>query len=218
MVAVDNYTTFFRVFFAAIVASSSASISGQLRRRTATDPGEYYALLLLATIGAIDMAAARELITAYLSLELLSFCLYILVRTAKLDRARNEAGMKYMLLGAFSSRDVALRHQPHLRHHRHHLLRRDRGASRSARRDFDVGAAHGPDADHRRPRLQGGGRAVPHVDARTPTKARPLPITGLPLDDSKAAGFALLLAAVQRPRSQVDRSDWRWMIAGIAGA
>jgi len=65
--------------------------------------GEYYGLLILSTIGCIYMAAGRELITAYISMELLSFSLYVLVSFAKMDAKSNEGGMKYMLLGAFSS-------------------------------------------------------------------------------------------------------------------
>ena len=49
------------------------------------------------------MAAAQELLTAYIGLELLSFSLYILVSYAKHDKRSVEAGMKYMLLGAFAS-------------------------------------------------------------------------------------------------------------------
>ena len=49
------------------------------------------------------MAASGELLTAYLSLELLSFCLYILSGFALHDKKSNEASVKYILLGAFSS-------------------------------------------------------------------------------------------------------------------
>src|SRR3989304_4576179 len=65
--------------------------------------GEYYAFILLAVIGANGMAASRELLTAYISLELLSFSLYVLVSYAKYDLRSNEGGLKDMLLGAFSS-------------------------------------------------------------------------------------------------------------------
>src|SRR5690606_38821864 len=63
---------------------------------------EYYSLLLLSTVGAIVMAGAEELLTAYLGLEILSFSLYILVSYQRRSIS-SEAGMKYMLLGAFAS-------------------------------------------------------------------------------------------------------------------
>ena len=64
---------------------------------------EYYGLIMFATLGMMLLAASRELITAYLSLELMSFSLYILVGFHKLNPLSNEASLKYMLLGAFSS-------------------------------------------------------------------------------------------------------------------
>src|SRR5207247_2998998 len=58
--------------------------------------GEYYAFILLAVVGANGMAAASELLTAYISLELLSFSLYVLTAYAKFDLRSNEGGLKYM--------------------------------------------------------------------------------------------------------------------------
>ncbi|SVD18353.1 uncharacterized protein METZ01_LOCUS371207, partial [marine metagenome] len=71
--------------------------------RYLTHPGEYYAILLLSVLAMMMMAASGELLTAYLSLELLSFCLYILSGFALHDKKSNEASVKYILLGAFSS-------------------------------------------------------------------------------------------------------------------
>ncbi len=99
---IDDYTTFFRCFF---IATTFAIVlaSWQYVQQHLSNPGEYYALLVLSTVGAIIMAGAKELLTAYIGLELLSFSLYILVSFSKKDRRSNEAGMKYMLLGAFAS-------------------------------------------------------------------------------------------------------------------
>jgi len=102
LIDVDNYTTFFRVFFAGIGVFACIASARYVKDRL-LHAGEYYAFILLAIIGANGMAAARELLTAYISLELLSFSLYILVSYAKYDLRSNEGGLKYMLLGAFSS-------------------------------------------------------------------------------------------------------------------
>ena len=59
--------------------------------------------MLAGTLGMVLMASANELLTAYLSLELLSFSSYVLVSYAKTNFKSNEAGMKYIILGAFSS-------------------------------------------------------------------------------------------------------------------
>src|SRR5438093_5543432 len=74
LVSIDNYTAFFRCFFTA-TAFFIAIASAQYVQQNLKHPGEYYSLLVLSTIGAIYMAAARELLTAYISLELLSFSL-----------------------------------------------------------------------------------------------------------------------------------------------
>jgi NADH-quinone oxidoreductase subunit N len=65
--------------------------------------GEYYALLLLATVGAMVMAASGSLITLFLGLEILSFSLYVMAAIARRSRRSLEAGLKYLLLGAFAT-------------------------------------------------------------------------------------------------------------------
>ncbi len=102
VLAVDNFTVLFHTFFLAIafftIIASIHFVGDRLRHH-----GEYYGLILFATLGMMLMAASRELITAYLSLELLSFSLYILVGFNKLNPLSNEGSLKYMLLGGFSS-------------------------------------------------------------------------------------------------------------------
>lgn len=67
------------------------------------NPGEFYALLLVSTVGMCLMAGATELITAYLAVELTSIPLYILAGYFRSDAKSSEAGMKYFLFGAISS-------------------------------------------------------------------------------------------------------------------
>ncbi len=102
LIDINNYTTLFRVFFGLIgvfaILASARFVNDRLLHA-----GEYYGLILLSVLGANLMAAASELLTAYISLELLSFSLYVLTSYAKFDLRSNEGGMKYMLLGAFSS-------------------------------------------------------------------------------------------------------------------
>ena len=102
LIAVDSYTLFFQSFFlvigAVIILSSIDYVSKHL-----TNPGEYYGLILLAVLAMIAMSAARELLTAYISLELMSFSFYILASYARDNPKSNEAGIKYILVGAFSS-------------------------------------------------------------------------------------------------------------------
>lgn len=67
------------------------------------DFGEYLALLLGATSGMILMALANDLIVMFLGLELFSLPLYVLCAFWRTNKLSLEAGMKYFLLGAFSS-------------------------------------------------------------------------------------------------------------------
>lgn len=65
--------------------------------------GEYFVLVLLATIGMMVMGAATDFITIFLGLEMLSLCLYILAGYFKKDLLSGEAAFKYFILGAFAT-------------------------------------------------------------------------------------------------------------------
>jgi NADH-quinone oxidoreductase subunit N len=65
--------------------------------------GEYYALMLFATVGMMFLACGNDLVTLFLALETMAISFYILTGFLRRDRRSNEAAMKYVLLGAFSS-------------------------------------------------------------------------------------------------------------------
>lgn len=65
--------------------------------------GEFYALLLFAVIGMMCMAAGNDLVLLFIGLELMAITTYILVGFLRGNRRSNEAALKYLLLGAFSS-------------------------------------------------------------------------------------------------------------------
>jgi len=101
MLSVDSYAVFFKVLFLGVsllLILASTDYASKFKRFQ----GEYYALILLATAGMMLMAAGTDLITLYISLELTSISLYILVAFLK-DRQSTEASLKYLLLGAVSS-------------------------------------------------------------------------------------------------------------------
>ncbi|HEX2515889.1 MAG TPA: NADH-quinone oxidoreductase subunit NuoN, partial [Chloroflexota bacterium] len=99
---IDEYSVFFTVLFL-LSAIGIMLISMRYADRFLPQSGEFYGLVLAGTLGMVLMASANELLTAYLSLELLSFSSYVLVAYAKTNFKSNEAGMKYIVLGAFSS-------------------------------------------------------------------------------------------------------------------
>src|SRR5256886_15876891 len=74
-----------------------------LKRLNIVHQGEYYALMLLATIGMMIMAAATSFLTIFLGIEMLSLALYILCGFVARRTTSQEAGMKYFLLSSFAS-------------------------------------------------------------------------------------------------------------------
>ena len=72
-------------------------------KRMGLGRGEYYTLLLFSVTGMMLMAQATDLIIVFLALELLSIPLYVLAAFARPKPGSEEAGMKYFLLGAFST-------------------------------------------------------------------------------------------------------------------
>src|SRR5437764_10440934 len=102
MVHVDGFALVFRAIFLIAVALAIA-ISIRYLDIEREQHGEYYALLLFATVGMMFLAVGYDLISLYIALELMALTFYVLVAFTKRERRSNEAGMKYFLLGAFSS-------------------------------------------------------------------------------------------------------------------
>lgn len=88
---------------AAAAAGCGVLLSPGYLERFRLPAGEYYALLLLSAVGAMLMGASRDLITLFVGLEILSFPLYLLAALARRSVRSQEAGLKYLLLGAFAT-------------------------------------------------------------------------------------------------------------------
>lgn len=65
--------------------------------------GEYYGLLLLAQVGMFFLVTGAELVTLFVGLETMAVTFYVLVGFLRTDQRSNEAALKYLLLGGFSS-------------------------------------------------------------------------------------------------------------------
>ena len=102
VIRVDGYALFFKAFFIAL-GGVVVLVSMDFVRRNLEHPGEYYGILLFTVVAMMLLAASGELLTAYISLELLSFGLYVLVAYDRYNAKSNEGATKYILLGAFSS-------------------------------------------------------------------------------------------------------------------
>ncbi|MEW6665861.1 MAG: NADH-quinone oxidoreductase subunit N [Thermodesulfobacteriota bacterium] len=102
MWVVDNYARFFKLIFL-VGTGLTILISIKYIENEAIQYGEYFALVLFATIGMMIMASGAELITIFLGLELLSMSLYVLAGYTRTRMISNESALKYFLLGSFAS-------------------------------------------------------------------------------------------------------------------
>lgn len=101
-VALDNFANFFNMSFL-LAAAMTILMSDDYIRREGYPVGEYYPLILFTTAGAMWMASGTDMMTIFLGLEVMSISLYVLAGFFRNDVRSNEAGLKYFLLGAFST-------------------------------------------------------------------------------------------------------------------
>lgn len=102
MVMVDGFSVFVNALLLLAGLLGVALAYGYVRRM-GIERGEYYTLLLFSISGMMLMAQAADLIVVFLALELLSLPLYVLSAFARPRADSEESGLKYFLLGAFSS-------------------------------------------------------------------------------------------------------------------
>ncbi len=102
MVALDGFSTFVNALLLVSGLLGVALAYGYVKRM-GIERGEYYTLLLFSVVGMMLMAQATDLIVVFLALELLSIPLYVLAAFSRPKTDSEEAGLKYFLLGAFSS-------------------------------------------------------------------------------------------------------------------
>ncbi len=160
------------------------------------------------------MAASRELLTAYVSLELLSFSLYILVGYLKRDRLSNEASLKYILLGAFSS--AMLLYGVSLIYGVTGTTSYDGVSAALAAREGGTDAATVVGVMLIVAGVGFKVSAAPfHMWAPDAYQGAPLPITAFLSTASKAAGFALILRLFTGALA-VDAVEWRAAIAALS--
>ncbi len=102
MVVVDGFSVFVNALLLVSGLLGIALAYGYVKRMD-IERGEYYTLMLFSISGMMLMAQAADLITVFLALELLSLPLYVLSAFARPKAESEESGLKYFLLGAFSS-------------------------------------------------------------------------------------------------------------------
>ena len=102
MIVLDGFSIFVDALLLVTGLFSVALAYGYIKR-TGIERGEYYMLLLFTVAGMMLMAQAADLIIVFLALEMLSIPLYVLAAFARPRLESEEAGLKYFLLGAFST-------------------------------------------------------------------------------------------------------------------
>lgn len=102
----SNFALFFKGIFllnlAVVILISPRYLHARSGDRFAV-LGEYYTLLMLATLGMMMVAGANDLLVLFLGIETLSIALYVLAGFARTRLMSNEAALKYFLLGAFAT-------------------------------------------------------------------------------------------------------------------
>jgi NADH-quinone oxidoreductase subunit N len=101
LLAVDSFALFFKFVFL-LAATLTILMSVRYLELEGASPGEYYFLILCATLGMMIMASGIDLITSFIGLETMAVSFYILTGFIKPNQRSNEAAVKYFLLGAFS--------------------------------------------------------------------------------------------------------------------
>ncbi|MEW6080010.1 MAG: NADH-quinone oxidoreductase subunit N [Thermodesulfobacteriota bacterium] len=99
---IDNYSRFFKLLFL-LCTGLTILISLKYLKEEGIHHGEYFAILLFATVGMMIMVSGADFITIFLGLELMSICLYVLTGYTRGRQISNEAALKYFVLGSFAT-------------------------------------------------------------------------------------------------------------------
>jgi len=211
LIAVDGFGLFFKALFLG-AAIMTVLMSTRYLEIEGASPGEYYFLILCATLGMMIMAGGIDLITLFVGLETMAVSFYILVGFIKPSQRSNEAAVKYFLLGAFSL--GVLLYGMSLMY----------GLSGTTNLRVMAAAFSGQERD---PRLvlavilvvAGMGfkiAAVPfHMWAPDVYEGAPTPITAFLSVGSKAASFAMLLRLFLEGMPSMS-ADWRLLFEVLA--
>ena len=212
LILIDDYALFFKAFFLVLGAVTIIASIDYVKRHL-EHPGEYYGILVFTVLAMMLMASSGELLTAYISLELLSFGLYVLVSYDRYNPKSNEAGTKYILLGAFSS--AMLLYGISQIYGLTGTTRFDElSAALSATADLDLGLLVGLVF-----LIAGLGfkvAAVPfHMWAPDAYEGAPTPVTAYLAVGSKAAAFALILRLFTEALMPAA-ADWQLILVIMA--
>ena len=99
----DPMSLFFKIIFLSAAFMAVGSSFGIIKQKIVNHRGEFYGLILLSTIGMMFLSSSKELLSLYIGLELTTIPLFVLAAFYKDDKLSVESGIKYFVIGAFSS-------------------------------------------------------------------------------------------------------------------
>ncbi|MBU8934960.1 MAG: NADH-quinone oxidoreductase subunit N [candidate division Zixibacteria bacterium] len=99
----DTTAKFFKMIFLGSAFMAVGSSFSLMREKIVNHRGEFYGLILFSTVGMMFLASSNELLSLYIGLELTTIPLFVLAAFYKDDKLSVEAGIKYFIVGAFSS-------------------------------------------------------------------------------------------------------------------
>jgi NADH-quinone oxidoreductase subunit N len=213
-VVLDNFATFFKMIFL-LSAGLAVLITDQYMEREGCNHGELYPLILFTVVGMMFMASGTDLMTIFLGLEVMSVALYVLAGFNRKNQKSNEAGLKYFLLGCFSTGFLLYGMA---------LIYGATGTTRIAKIAAAVGQMSLPSANIM---LVAGmllmltgfafkvAAAPFHMWTPDVYEGAPTPMTAFMSAGPKAAGFAaaLRIFLVALPTLQVEWSQVLWILA-----
>ncbi len=100
--AVTEASQLLKLVFLSVALLAIIGMGRTLKGRVEEDWGEFYSLILFATLGMMIVASATELMTLFLGIEMASLCSYLLAGFHR-DRIGAEAALKYFSFGAVAS-------------------------------------------------------------------------------------------------------------------
>jgi NADH-quinone oxidoreductase subunit N len=214
MFVIDGFAFFWKILFV-IAAIVVVFLSERFLESGSYRPGEYYSLILLATTGMLLMVSGFNLLSIWISLELMALSSYVLAGFFKHERKSNEAALKYFVLGALSSGILLYGIS---------LLYGATGTIQLtllAERLPDAGSLVGAPLAAVGWLLLAIGlffkvAAVPfHVWTPDVYEGAPTPVTAFLAASSKAASFAILVRVFYQGLPGL-KSEWQWAVAGVA--
>ncbi len=217
MVTLDGFATFTSALILISGLLGIALAYGYLKRM-GIERGEYYSLMLFSITGMLLMTQASDLIIVFLALELLSIPLYVLAAFARPNLQSEEAGLKYFLLGSFSTGFIV------------YGIALVFGATGTTSLSAIVASASSPSTGSGEPLILTIGAAllligfgfkiaaVPfHMWTPDVYQGSPSAVTAFMSSGAKIAGFAALLRvfALAFPNLSADLTDVLWTLSAL---